>query len=127
MNNGEYDGTAPGPAATAPGVLQVYEVGELTVVGFGGKDVPDDTCLTAYRSQLQDLIKTHGTRVLAFDLQGVKLIPSGLLGLIASCRNLGVEIELFNPSDDIREVLRITGLDAMLTVRDVDTEDVDSD
>ena len=127
MNNGEYDGTAPGPTATAPGVLQVYEVGELTVVGFGGKDVPDDTCLTAYRSQLQELIKTHGTRILAFDLQGVKLIPSGLLGLIASCRNLGVEIELFNPSGDIREVLRITGLDAMLTVRDVDSEDVDSD
>ena len=120
MNNGELDHRSPpGPPA---GVLEVYEVGELTVVGFGGRDVPDDTCLTAYRSQLAELIKSHGTKVLAFDLQGVKLIPSGLLGLIASCRNLGVEVELFNPSQDVRDVLRITGLDVVLTVRDVDAE-----
>jgi anti-sigma B factor antagonist len=125
MNNGEHDAPIPASprAAVVPGILQVYEAGELTVVGFGGKDVPDDTCLTAYRSQLAELIKTHGTRVLAFDLQGVKLIPSGLLGLIASCRNLGVEIELFNPSEDVREVLKITGLDAVLTVRAVDSDD----
>ena len=120
MNNGEHDHHAP-PDPPLSGVLQVYEVGELTVVGFGGRDVPDDTCLTEYRSQLADLIQTHHTKVLAFDLQGVKLIPSGLLGLIASCRNLGVEIELFNPSQDVRDVLRITGLDAVLTVREIDS------
>ena len=120
MNNGEH-AAASGQSAEPPaGVLQVYEAGELTVVGFGGRDVPDDTCLTSYRSQLADLIKAHSTKVLAFDLRGVKLIPSGLLGLIASCRNLGVEIELFNPSEDIRDVLRITGLDAVLTVRELD-------
>ena len=120
MNNGEHEPGSP-PLPPPDGILQVYEVGELTVVGFGGRDVPDDTCLTEYRAQLADLIQTHGTRVLAFDLQGVKLIPSGLLGLIASCRNLGVEIELFNPSQDIRDVLRITGLDTVLTVREIDS------
>ncbi|MBW3543507.1 MAG: STAS domain-containing protein [Planctomycetes bacterium] len=98
----------------------VYEVGELTVVGFGGHDVPDDTCLSAYRQQLVALIEEHNTRVLTFDLTGVKLLPSGLLGLIATMRNTGVEVQLFNPSDDVREVLRITGLDAVLSVRRTD-------
>ena len=105
-------------SAAGKNVLHVYEAGELTVVGFDGKDVPSDTCLAEYRAQLVDLVKKHNCKTLAFDLTGVKLVPSGLLGLIASVRNLGVEVQVFNPSADVREVFRTTHLDSLIEIRE---------
>jgi anti-anti-sigma regulatory factor len=57
---------------------------------------------------------------MAFDLTRVRLVPSGLLGLLASIRKQGVEVHLYNPSDDIREVLEITKLDEVLQMHTVD-------
>jgi anti-anti-sigma regulatory factor len=50
----------------------------------------------------------------------VKLVPSGMLGMLASLGRLGVEVFVFNPSEEIREVLEITRLDSVLQVRNVD-------
>lgn len=93
-----------------PGILKIHQTGELTVVGFGGEDFPEDYCVAAYRDQLITLIADHKVKVLAFDLAGVKLVPSGLLGLLASLRKRVDRIELYNISDDVREVLEITRL-----------------
>ncbi len=102
-----------------PEILKVYQTGSLTVVGFGGVDVPDEVCIAAYRTQLLDLIKEHQCRVLAFDLTGVKLIPSGMLGILISVRKLVDQVELYNPSEDIREVLNLTNLDSMFELKNV--------
>ena len=67
-----------------------------------------------------DYIAQEQCRVLAFDLTGVKLIPSGLLGLLASVRQIGAEVHLYNPSDDVREVLAVTHLDRLMPVHDID-------
>ncbi len=104
-------------------VLQVYEVGPLTVLGFGGREILDQVDLVAIRAQIVELVKQYETKTLAFDLTGVKLIPSGMLGLLASLRSLGVEVELFNPSDDIREVLEVTRLDKVIKVQTVNPEE----
>jgi anti-sigma B factor antagonist len=100
-------------------LLNVYEIGELTVVGFSGRDIPDEVCIAGYRDQLLALLGEHPVRTLAFDLTGVKLIPSGMLGLLTSLRRRVDQIELYNPSEDIREVLRITNLDTLFTIKDV--------
>lgn len=100
-------------------LLNVYEIGELTVVGFSGRDVPDEICIAGYRDQLLALLGEYPVKTLAFDLTGVKLIPSGMLGLLTSLRRRVDQIELYNPSDDIREVLKITNLDKLFTIRDV--------
>ena len=100
-------------------MLEVYEPGELTVVGFGGHEVLDHLDLAEVRDELMKLIKEHGCKTLAVDLTGVKLLPSGLLGVLASIRGVGVEVQVFNACDDIREVLEITQLDRMLEVCEV--------
>jgi anti-sigma B factor antagonist len=100
-------------------LLNVYEIGELTVVGFSGRDIPDEVCIAGYREQLLALLGEYPVRTLAFDLTGVKLIPSGMLGLLTSLRRRVDQIELYNPSEDIREVLRITNLDTLFTIKDV--------
>lgn len=104
-------------------IMEVYSVGPTTVVGFGGRDLLDTVNLAACREELVALIAREHCRVLAFDLSGVKLIPSGLLGLLASIRQLGAEVHLYNPSDDVREVLSVTNLDRLMSIFEVDLAD----
>lgn len=98
----------------------VYQAGELCVVGFGDQSSLSHINLAECRRDLQNLIQEHGCKTLAFDLTGVKLIPSGTLGLIASMKKLGVDVHVYNPSDDVRDVLEITRLDTVVHVHQVE-------
>ena len=102
-----------------PNVLKIYQTGELTVIGFGGQDVPDEVCIAAYREQLFQLVKEHNCKVLAFDLTGVTLVPSGMLGVLTSLRSKVQKIELSNPSVDVREVLHMTRLESLFEIKEV--------
>ena len=104
---------------TDPHVLKVYQTGELTVVGFGGRDVPDEVCIANYRDQLFQMVAENQCKVLAFDLTGVTLIPSGMLGVLTSLRSKVQRIELYNPSVDVREVLRMTRLETLFEIKQV--------
>ena len=101
-------------------VIKVYEAGRLTVVGFDGSFNLENTNISQCRDELAALIKENACEVLAFDLTGVRLLPSGLLGLLASLRQLGVEVHLYNPSDDVRDVLEITNLDRVMKVHEIE-------
>lgn len=102
-----------------PGVLKVYQTGPLTVVGFAGEDVPDEVCIAGYRDQLFKLIEEHQCKVLAFDLTGVGLVPSGMLGVLISLRKRLERVELYNPSKDVRDVLQMTNLISLFDIREV--------
>ena len=102
-----------------PTVLKIYQTGELTVVGFGGRDVPDEVCIAAYRTQLLDLIAEHQCKVLAFDLTGVQLVPSGMLGVLTSIRQRVDRLEIYNPSPDVKDVLKLTKLDRLFDIKEV--------
>jgi anti-sigma B factor antagonist len=106
-----------------PPIMEVYAAGPTTVVGFGGREVLDTVNLALCREEIVALIAREKCRVLAFDLTGVRLIPSGLLGLLASIRQLGAEVHLYNPSDDVREVLSVTNLDRLMPVHEIDLGD----
>jgi anti-anti-sigma factor len=100
--------------------LEVYHPGELTVIGFGGREILDDLNLAECRDDLVALIREHACKTLAFDLTGVRLVPSGFLGLLASIRRANVDVHLYNVSADIREVLEITKLDQVLEIHEVE-------
>lgn len=101
--------------------IKVYEAGRLTVVGFdGGDESLEDINVAKCRDEIAALVREHSCEVLAFDLTGVKLLPSGLLGLLASLRQLGVEVHLYNPSDDVRDVLDVTKLNRVIHVHDLE-------
>lgn len=103
-------------------ILKVYQTGELTVVGFGGREILDQIDLTECRAEIVGLVEKNHCKTLAFDLTGVKLIPSGMLGLLASLRKMNVEVHLYNPSPDINEVLHVTRLSEVLPVHYIDCE-----
>ena len=102
-------------------VFKVYQTGKLTVIGFAGQGFPEYDRVEQCRNELAKLIKTHDCETLAFDLTGVPFIPSGVLGLLVSLGKLGVDVHLYNPSEHIQDVLKITKLDRKLHVQFVDT------
>ena len=100
-------------------LLRVYETGPVSVLGFGGEEILDQIDLGECRTEILELLEQHNCRVLGFDLTGVRYVPSGFLGLLASFRRLGIEVHLYNPSDDVREVLQITKLDAIFELHEL--------
>jgi anti-anti-sigma factor len=113
--------------SAATPILEVYQTGPTTVVGFGGRDVLGDVNIAACREELLALIRDQGCSVVAVDLTGVKLLPSGLLGVLASLRNNDVDVHLYNPSEDVREVLQITGLDQLMPIHEVEVPRPDTE
>ncbi len=103
-------------------IIEVYQTGELTVVGFGDREILDQIDLTACRDEIKALVDKHQCKTLAFDLSGVKLIPSGMLGLLASLRRMNIAVHLYNPSQDIAEVLQITRLNEVLPIHYIDLD-----
>jgi anti-sigma B factor antagonist len=113
-SNGESAGFPNSPW----NILEVYETGQRLIVGFGRQSVADDHCLALYREQIRGLIKEHGATEVAFDLKAFKKIQSGTLGLIASVRNEGVKVYVFNVSPEVREVFELSNLDQVIEMRD---------
>lgn len=105
---------------TEDGVLHVYEAGELMVLGFAGRDVPSSFNVAHYREAILELVKLHDTKSIAFDLTGVRLVPSGILGLWASLHQQDIGVQVYNPSEDISEVLEITKLNQFIETKQVD-------
>ena len=103
--------------ARIEGVLRIHRIGRVTVLGFTAQysDVPLQMGV-AVRDGLKTLIESHHCRVLAFDLSGVKYIPSSLLGMLASISSLVDELYLYNPSEAICEVMEIYGLDKIMKI-----------
>lgn len=101
-------------------ILEVYQIGPTTIVGFGGRDVLDSVNVAVCREEIIHLIEQVKCEVLAFDLTGVTLLPSGLLGLLTSITKQDVAVHLYNPSEDICEVLETTKLNTIMEVHEVE-------
>lgn len=99
--------------------LELVQNGETTIVSFGGCEVLDQINLAACREQITEIVKRNQTKTLAFEMTGVRFIPSGMLGLLASLRDIVAKIQILNPSEDVREVLEITKLNQIFEVREV--------
>jgi hypothetical protein len=102
-----------------PNLLKITRNGDTIVIGFNGVTVPDEVCIAGYRTQVTELLDQRPEcKVLTFDVTGLKLLPSGMLGLLASLKKRVREIEVLNPSKDIQEALRVTRLNTLLKIRE---------
>ena len=100
-------------------ILQVLAAGPTTIVSFGTKDLLEDINVAECRDELLDLVQKSRTEIICFELSRVRLIPSGMLGLLASLRQMDLEVRVLNPSPDVREVLSITNFDRLIAIEDV--------
>jgi anti-sigma B factor antagonist len=117
---GESDSGIMHEPVADPGIFQVYQAGRVTVVGFRGNDIPAGFWIGGYREALKSIVQEHDCEELSFDLTGVTSVPSGMLGLFVSLSELGVNLSVYNPSGEVREVLHTTNLNKLVEVRDID-------
>jgi len=99
-------------------VVHVQQTGKLIVLAFAQHDIPGYERVVDCREAIVELIELHHCEVIAFDLVGVPFLPSGILGLLVSLYRRGVQVQLYNPSEHIRKVLRVTKLDQNIKIRE---------
>src|SRR5579862_7590542 len=97
-------------------VFLVRETGRLTVVRVNPEGVTDYERFEQCRNELAALLKESGCIVVRFDVEGIPFLASGVLGLLVSMRNAGVDIQIQNASEHVRDVLRVTRLDQLVEV-----------
>jgi anti-anti-sigma regulatory factor len=96
--------------------LQVLQTEPVVVIGFGGRDLPPEHVLGRYLGEIGELIDRTGCRELAFEMEGVVMVPSGFLGVIASIVKRGVAVTVRHPSADVRDVLELTHFDQIIKI-----------
>ena len=121
ISTGQHESTDPmNTEHPEPPVLEVYQTGPLTVVGFGGQPILHDINVAPVLGKVLKLVEENQCTEFAFDLTGVRFIPSGMLGIMASLRKKGIEVHIYNPSDDVRDVLKTTSLEKLFHLHDID-------
>lgn len=105
----------------SPSMYRVLQAGKRIVIGFTGPRIPDDHRFISFREALLKLIQEHGATDVAFDLAGVKVVPSLMLGLMAWLSRNRVDVSIYHPSDEIRDTLAFTDLDTIIDVCDTET------
>ncbi|MEZ6067008.1 MAG: STAS domain-containing protein [Planctomycetaceae bacterium] len=97
--------------------FHVYKQGQLTIIGFDGKALTDPRQEIACRDELLRMIDHADCQILAVDLMQVPVISSWILGILAAIKQKGVQVELYHPNPQMRDVLSVTRLDELLHVR----------
>jgi len=96
----------------------IVKNGCCTIIKFSNIEVPDEVCIAMYRDQIYELLKDPTCEMLRFDLTGVHFLPSGMLGLLTSVKKRGINVEVTNACQSIRDSLGVTRLDTLITVCD---------
>ncbi len=102
-------------------MYKVLRTGQRLVIGFTLPRIPDDHRFTAFRDAVLKMIQEHSASDVAFDLAGVKVVPSLMLGLMAELTRNKVDVSVHHPSDEIRDTLSFTDLDSIIDVCDTET------
>jgi len=97
-------------------VFQVNETGRLTLVRVNPDGVTDYERFEQCRDQLLKILKEAGCVVVRLDVEGIPFLASGILGLLVSMRNSGIDVQIQNASEHVRDVLKVTRLDKLVEV-----------
>ena len=99
-------------------IFHVYKTGTLTVVGLHGQHLLEPRTVDECRDELLALIGSDDCQVLVVDLVDVGILSSWVLGILASVHLQGIEVHIYHPASDMRDVLKTTHLDELLNVRE---------
>ena len=99
-------------------LLDLRETGDVTIVGFVNEPFLGEAHAQTFAAEVAVIIQQHKPSVLQFDLTGVALITSEMLGQLLALRNKGIDVALYNPGEDVRQVIRTTRLDALFNIVD---------
>lgn len=85
--------------------MNVYDEDGVTVMDLGAMDIWDGADLALIRDTLTALIIREKRRRIGVDMSHVKYIPSGFFGMLFDWKERGVEVYLFDPQPNVRNML----------------------
>lgn len=101
-------------------LLNVTEVGDVTVVTFAWRKILDEQVIRDLREQLHYLVEHEGRRKILLNFRGVELMSSAMFGSLLTLHRLLQRFEgrvVFCELDPtIQEVFEITRLARVLTI-----------
>jgi hypothetical protein len=97
--------------------IRVTQSGPTTIVGFEMSRIPEDERFATVQAELLRAV-SGDCEQLVFDLAGVRIIPSQLLGLMAWLCRKEIDIAVRNASHEILETLAFTQLDTIIDVHE---------
>jgi len=118
-NSASAEPAVSGAVSNDANHLNLSHSGDRILVGFNYKDMPDETRVARYRAQLLDFVKRTNCKSLKFDMKGIKIVPSRMLGFFVSLKNEGHDIELVDLEQAVQDIIRITKLAPMFTIRPI--------
>jgi anti-anti-sigma regulatory factor len=101
--------------------LKIYTKEGLTVVTFEDKGfLAAQTFIGQATEHLERIVEEHHSKVLVIDLAGITALPTDMLGVLVGLQHRGIQIRLFNVTDDVRLILETTNLDQVFDLREGD-------
>lgn len=97
-------------------VLEIHSKGSEAVVRFRVQGFPDESVIEQTERELDAYLEDNNCDTLTFDLDGVVIIPSTMLGLLLAFRQRGFRIRINNPSEHVIAVLKVTKLTTKIEV-----------
>jgi len=101
--------------------LKVFTKDELSIVTFSDKGfLGRESFIGDAGEHLDKIIEKRHTKILIFDLTGITGLPSDMLGVLVGLQHRGIEIRLFNITDEVQMILETTRLNDLFDVREGD-------
>lgn len=85
--------------------MRVFADEHVTVLDLGAMEIWDGADMALLRESLTRLIKSEKRRSIGIDMRHVKYIPSGFFGMLFDWFETGVEIRLYAPQPNVRQML----------------------
>ncbi len=107
--------------STSSDILEITANGDHVIARFCSVEFPNESALEQCQRELDDYLKSHACKVLTFDLAGVVMIPSTMLGLMLVYRQQGLRVRIVNPSEHVIAVMNVTKLSSKIEVETAPT------
>jgi anti-anti-sigma regulatory factor len=101
--------------------MRIFTEGELTLVTFENKgSLGRQTFIGEAAEHLDRIVEEHDSKVLVIDLTRITVLPSDMIGVLVGLQHRGIQIRLFNVTDDVRLTLETMSLDDLFDLREGD-------
>lgn len=85
--------------------MQLRNQDDRTVLDFGHMEIWDGADMALIRETLHKLIVLENHPAVGIDMSNIKFIPSGFFGMLYDYREIGIDVRLYCPQPNVRQML----------------------
>lgn len=105
--------------------LKTYRINGVTVVTFEDRgDLAQRAFFGNAAEHFGQIVADHRCSTLVLDMTAITALPSAMLGVLVGLHNRGIQVRLFNITDDVRFTLQTANLDQVFEVREGDLSSI---